>query len=189
MSYINENTNIGRAYDWIKYKLHSLRWKITVIKNRTLRYLDDCKKIKKIWYAPIQVSYLEDACNFYAGHINQLENTLATKDNEIDLLLEEIIALKEYHEKVDERTATRKAIANYVNYRFDHGEDDDYEYSRFLNKLPNKYLTKRENEDWFDIEHDKYVLRDPIADMDYLDHAKYSLNQLEKRGLYEKKKY
>ena len=50
-------------------------------------------------------------------------------------------------------------------------------------------LTKRENEDWFDIEHDKYVLRDPIADMDYLDHAKYSLNQLEKRGLYEKKKY
>ena len=76
MSYINENTNIGRAYDWIKYKLHSLRWKITVIKNRTLRYLDDCKKIKKIWYAPIQVSYLEDACNFYAGHINQLENLL-----------------------------------------------------------------------------------------------------------------
>ena len=189
MKHINEISNIGRAYDWIKHKYYSFIWDLKVIKNTTLHYLDDCKKIKKIWYAPIQVSYLEDACNFYAGHINQLENLLATKDNEIDDLIDTICFEREKYQKLSERDASRKTIAEYVNYRFDHGEDDDYEYSRFLNKLPSEYLTKRENQDWFDIEHDKYVLRDPIADMDYLDHARYSLNQLEKRGLYEKKKY
>ena len=102
MSYINENTNIGRAYDWIKYKLHSLRWKITVIKNRTLRYLDDCKKIKKIWYAPIQVSYLEDACNFYAGHIRDIENLLVDRDNTIESILDDFIRKQETSQNLDD---------------------------------------------------------------------------------------
>ena len=64
------------------------------MKNRTLRYLGDCKKIKKIWYAPIQVSYLEDACNFYASHIRDLEKETYDKDDTIKSILDDFIDYK-----------------------------------------------------------------------------------------------
>ena len=184
----NTTTNIGKFYDFIKYKYYSFLWKLRTIRFRILGYLDDCTKVKKFWYIPTQVSYLEDACNFYAGHIKELENLLATKDHKIDLLLEEVIALKEYHEKLDERTATRRAYADYCDYNLNDTEESE-SYRLFLNKCPPQFLTKDENSDWFDYAHDDYVTGDPISRMNHLDLANHSLDKLTKRGLYEKKKY
>ena len=183
-----ETTNIGKFYDFIKYKFHYFIWNLKVTKNRILGYLDDCTKVKKFWYIPKQVSYLEDACNFYAGHIKELNNLLETKDHKIDLLLEEVIALKEYHEKLDECTATRATYADYCDYNLNDKEESE-RYRIFLNKCPSQFLTKDENDDWFDYAHDDHVTGDPISRMNYLDLANYELDQLTKRGLYEKKKY
>ena len=184
----NEISNIGDAYAWIKSKYYSFIWDLKVIKNRTLRYLDDCKKIKKIWYAPIQVSYLEDACNFYAGHIRDIENLLVDRDNTIESILDDFIDYKMDKENIDERTATRSVYANHCGY-FQEDGDKDEEYYNFIEKCPSKFLTDREADDLWDVQHDRHVTYDPIAEADLRDNALYALSQLEKRGLYEEKKY
>ena len=188
MKHINEISNIGRAYAWIKSKYYSFIWDLKVIKNRTLRYLDDCKKIKKIWYAPIQVSYLEDACNFYASHIRDIEKQLNDKDDTIESILNDFIDYKGDAENLDERTATRSVYANHCGYIQECGDKDE-EYYNFIEKCPTKFLTDSEGEDLWDIQHDRHVTYDPIAEMDLRDNARFALSQLKKRGLYEEKKY
>ena len=184
----NEISNIGDAYIWIKQKYYSFIWGLEVMKNRTLRYLGDCKKIKKIWYAPIQVSYLEDACNFYASHIRDIEKETYDKDDTIKSILDDFIDYKIDKENIDERTATRSVYANHCGYIQEYGDKDE-EYNNFIENCPSKFLTDSEADDLFDVQHDRYVTYDPIAEMDLRDNALYALSQLEKRGLYEEKKY
>ena len=120
-----------------------------------------------------QIEKYKLAIEYAQKHIRQLENILADKDYLIDHLIERVIDIRVDELGEDKKETCREFYQDIYEFFVPDGSRH-----LFLSKCPNKYLSKEEQEEWFDEASDRYVTRDPIANSSYLDLMKYELSTL-----------
>ena len=121
-----------------------------------------------------QIETYKTATQYAKKHIKELENHLDRQQSVIERLIEREVEFRIDELNQDERLATRKVYQDVYEHIM-------YEGSRyrFLDKCPSKYLSRQEQEEWFDEHHDRYVTRgDHIANSDYEDLMNYELSTL-----------
>ena len=120
-----------------------------------------------------QIETYKAAIAYAKQHIKELENILADRDTFIETLVEREIELRTDVLGQDQKLTYRKV------YREIYEDLEGGSRHKFLTKLPNKFLTQKEQEEWFDEASDRYVTRgDHIANSDYEDLMNYELSTL-----------
>ena len=143
--------------------------------NKIIRWLKLSKVFLKFWHIPFDLERYDYAVNYADHQIDDMSDAIKRRDKTIENLANELASEYQYGQQMSEEESYREA------YRFAY-EEEWQEY------IPEKYLTKKEQDDKFDRELDAYVTYDPIAEQTYYDLMRYELNTL-KGGLYEKRKY
>ena len=106
-------------------------------------------------------------------HIKELENHLDKKQNRIESLIERELEFRIDELGQDKRLATRQV------YKDIYEEMSGGSRYKFLTECPNEYLSRQEQEEWFDEYHDRHVTSgDHIANSDYEDLMNYELSTL-----------
>ncbi len=121
-----------------------------------------------------QIETYKAATEYAKQQSKELENHLDRQQSVIERLIEREVEFRIDELNQDPRLATRKVYQDVYEHIM-------YEGSRyrFLDKCPNEYLTQKEQEEWFDEHHDRYVTRgDHIAQSDYQDLMNYELSTL-----------
>ena len=170
------NANIEQSdwYQWLEYKF-KIRRKINIIKS--------WKPLLRFWLVPMQVEKLIEATKMYRSHIKELDGVIEEKDNKIQCTMDDWIDFRgsdRLKEPEDERTATRRV------YQLVYGsEPDEYGYT-WIDHIDGKFLTKKEDREWFDRHHDRTICSgDEIANADYQNNGDYLIYELKERGLYD----
>jgi hypothetical protein len=120
-----------------------------------------------------QIKTYKAAVAYAKQHIKDLENILEIKENKIESLIEREIEFRTDVLGQDEKITYRKV------YREIYEDLEGGSRHKFLTKLPSKFLTQKEQEEWFDEASDRYITRgDHIANSDYEDLMNYELSTL-----------
>ncbi len=121
-----------------------------------------------------QIETYKTAIEYAKEHIKELENHLDRQQSLIETLVEREVELRVDDLGQDEKLANRKVYKDIYHHTMYEGS-----HYRFLCKCPSKYLSRQEQEEWFDEHHDRYVTRgDHIAQSDYQDLMNYELSTL-----------
>ena len=121
-----------------------------------------------------QIETYKTATQYAKKHINNLENYLANRDHLIETLINREVEFRVDELNQDKRLVTRKVYQDV----YEHIMEDGSRY-RFLSMCPSEYLTQKEQEEWFDEHHDRYITSgDHIANSDYQDLMNYELSTL-----------
>ena len=160
-----------------KRKYYYYKHRFIMFVNQIKRWLKLSKVFLKFWHIPFDLERYNYAVNYADHQIDDMSDAIKRRDKTIENLANELASEYQYgSEQMSEEESYREA------YRFAYGEEEWQEY------IPEKYLTKKEQDDKLDRDIDAYVTYDPIAESSYYDLMRYELNRL-KGGLYEKRKY
>ena len=142
--------------------------------NKIIRWLKLSKVFLKFWHIPFGIECYDYAVNYADRQIDDCFDAIKRRDETIEKLANELASEYKYGQQMSEEESYREA------YKFAYEEWQEY--------IPEKYLTKKEQDDKVEGDIDAYVTYDPIAEQTYYDLMRYELNTL-KGGLYEKRKY
>ena len=113
-----------------------------------------------------------DALIKYAKiYIEEIEWELDRKDKQIEFLADQFIDYRGSKGE-DERTATRKVYKEFTDTE-----------EEFLDKCPSEFLTRKEQNDWFDNHHDKMICSDPDTNATYKDLMHWTLQTIKQLQL------